>query len=213
MRDKENLRRWRADNYAKNKERILAKNAAQYERHKETRRAQQSVYDAAHREEAKARAKEWVRKNPDKAKAAKTAWYEANKEKKRSYDAAYRAENADKRRLQTQRYYTENKEAIRAWQAQYGKEWCNANRDKVNARTAKRRSMILAAAVSLSDDEARRIKDLYRQSTLMTRMSGMEYHVDHIIPLARGGKHHPDNLQILSATENRRKGARCSATM
>ena len=33
-------------------------------------------------------------------------------------------------------------------------------------------------------------------------------HVDHKTPLARGGKHVFDNLQILDAIENMRKGAR-----
>lgn len=33
------------------------------------------------------------------------------------------------------------------------------------------------------------------------------YHVDHIQALARGGKHHQDNLQYLPASENIRKNA------
>lgn len=34
------------------------------------------------------------------------------------------------------------------------------------------------------------------------------YHVDHIVPISRGGSHTPDNLQYLPAAENLRKGAR-----
>ena len=33
-------------------------------------------------------------------------------------------------------------------------------------------------------------------------------HVDHIVPLAKGGSHHQDNLQIISARENLEKGVR-----
>jgi 5-methylcytosine-specific restriction endonuclease McrA len=33
----------------------------------------------------------------------------------------------------------------------------------------------------------------------------MEYHVDHRIPISRGGLHHPDNLWVIPATENLRK--------
>ena len=36
----------------------------------------------------------------------------------------------------------------------------------------------------------------------------MEMHVDHIIPLARGGKHAFENLQILSARANLEKGVK-----
>jgi 5-methylcytosine-specific restriction endonuclease McrA len=32
--------------------------------------------------------------------------------------------------------------------------------------------------------------------------------VDHIIPLAKGGQHHPRNLQVISANDNVRKGAK-----
>ena len=32
-----------------------------------------------------------------------------------------------------------------------------------------------------------------------------KYHVDHIIPLSKGGLHHPDNLRVITATENLRK--------
>lgn len=34
------------------------------------------------------------------------------------------------------------------------------------------------------------------------------YHLDHIMPLARGGEHHPDNLQLLCGTCNVRKSAK-----
>ena len=34
------------------------------------------------------------------------------------------------------------------------------------------------------------------------------YEVDHIIPLSKGGKHHEDNLQYLTISENRRKNNR-----
>jgi len=39
-------------------------------------------------------------------------------------------------------------------------------------------------------------------------MTGIQHHVDHIIPLSKGGLHHPDNLQILTAEENLKKGAK-----
>lgn len=38
----------------------------------------------------------------------------------------------------------------------------------------------------------------------------MTMHVDHIVPLARGGKHVLANLRIVSARENLQKGARCA---
>lgn len=46
-------------------------------------------------------------------------------------------------------------------------------------------------------------KELIRQF-YFNRPEG--YHVDHIIPLSKGGLHHQDNLQYLTETDNLRKG-------
>lgn len=43
------------------------------------------------------------------------------------------------------------------------------------------------------------IKEIYRNCP-------KGYHVDHIIPISKGGLHHEDNLQYLTPHENRSKG-------
>jgi 5-methylcytosine-specific restriction endonuclease McrA len=42
---------------------------------------------------------------------------------------------------------------------------------------------------------------------LMTKVAGETYHVDHVIPIAKGGLHVFSNLRIITARENVRKGA------
>jgi 5-methylcytosine-specific restriction endonuclease McrA len=37
-----------------------------------------------------------------------------------------------------------------------------------------------------------------------------DYEFDHIVPFSKGGTHDPENIQILSKKENRRKGAKRS---
>lgn len=59
----------------------------------------------------------------------------------------------------------------------------------------------------LTNEEQVRIEEIYRRRDVVSEWTGLTYEVDHIIPLARGGRHHPDNLQLLTASENRRKGA------
>jgi hypothetical protein len=50
------------------------------------------------------------------------------------------------------------------------------------------------------------MKAIYAEMKEMNREAGFaKYHVDHIIPVSKGGLHHPDNLQILTAKENRVK--------
>jgi|TARA_Y100000310_G_scaffold51684_1_gene47595 5-methylcytosine-specific restriction endonuclease McrA len=52
------------------------------------------------------------------------------------------------------------------------------------------------------------VKNIYAQAAQLEKQDGIKRHVDHIIPISRGGKHVAKNLQILSATENMKKGAR-----
>ena len=52
------------------------------------------------------------------------------------------------------------------------------------------------------------IKEIYAECKRISEETGIPHEVDHIIPIARGGLHHQDNLQILTREENRSKGAR-----
>lgn len=72
-------------------------------------------------------------------------------------------------------------------------------------RSAMRRG---AYPENLTPDERDRITAIYSESSRRTRSTGIPHHVDHRKPLAAGGRHHPDNLQILTATANLKKGAK-----
>jgi hypothetical protein len=122
---------------------------------------------------------QWQRDHPDKARAIKKRWSVAHPEKTRAASKRYRLSHPDKERA----------------------------RSVVNA--ALRRARKRMAADGLTKEDLSRIAELYRQARLMKQLTGQQYHVDHKIALANGGKHHPDNLQLLTATENMRKGAKC----
>lgn len=87
----------------------------------------------------------------------------------------------------------------------YRKEYQENNRSKINAHTAKRRAWKLSQ--TSSDADMIEIQKIYFMAALMNKIStGIKWHVDHIIPLSKGGLHHQDNLQILEARINLRKG-------
>jgi len=86
------------------------------------------------------------------------------------------------------------------------KEYKKNNRGKYNSYEAKRRS--IKHEVVVSEDEQRRIELMYIVSKELSDISGVDYHVDHIIPLCKGGSHTLDNLQILTAYDNLSKGGR-----
>jgi hypothetical protein len=75
-------------------------------------------------------------------------------------------------------------------------------RKMLNAVAAKRRANMRNSLVELTEDEKMCIMNMYLNCA-------KGYEVDHIIPISKGGKHHPNNLQYLTITENRRKYNKC----
>lgn len=53
-----------------------------------------------------------------------------------------------------------------------------------------------------------RILQLYKDAKALQEVLEVPFHVDHIIPIKHGGKHVFENLQILTATDNLKKGAK-----
>jgi len=60
----------------------------------------------------------------------------------------------------------------------------------------------------LTPTEKLEISKIYAQSRKVSKETGVQHHVDHVRPLAAGGRHHSSNLQILTAEKNLKKGAK-----
>lgn len=127
--------------------------------------------------------------------AEKRAYYERNKERHHQSVLKWRTENSERHRAATQRWRDANSEHLR----ELARDWAQANVGRQRAKGARYRARIKAAAVGA--DEVAVLELIYR-----CRPEG--YEVDHIIPLAKGGYHTPQNLQYLLASENSRKGDR-----
>jgi len=56
------------------------------------------------------------------------------------------------------------------------------------------------------DEDKEKILEFYKEAERLTEETGILYSVDHIIPLSKGGLHHHDNLQVITLSENSRKG-------
>jgi hypothetical protein len=72
-------------------------------------------------------------------------------------------------------------------------EWCEVDR---------RETYRVFGEVLLPSDEREAIQDMYLEAQQLTEKSGVEFHVDHIHPLSKGGEHMEINLQIIPAEEN-----------
>lgn len=93
------------------------------------------------------------------------------------------------------------------------KGWRVANPDKINAKNMKRRAHQLNATPPWANAEFEEfaIQEMYALAQLRTKITGIEHHVDHIVPLQSKivqGFHCLANLQILEAKANIIKGNR-----
>ena len=118
------------------------------------------------------------------------AWYQANREHRRVYWSRW---SADKK--------THLKAAYAAW--------AKLNKPIINALIAKRTARKKSATPAWADMDA--ILAIYEEAARRTAETGVRHEVDHIYPLQSDvvcGLHCPANLQILTKTENIRKGNR-----
>ena len=123
---------------------------------------------------------------------------------KNKKDKKYRQKNPDV----AKNWYQKNRvvflEACKAWK--------KANPEKITAHTASRRARKKQAQPPwLTEEHINQIIDKYKNSKRMKKLTGIEHHVDHIVPLAGKnvcGLHVPWNLQVIPAKHNLEKNNR-----
>ena len=146
--------------------------------------------------------KEWHLKNREKRlQAAKDNYITKKEDYVRRRNEWYK-ENKDRKASGSKALYEKNK-AVRTEQI---KKWRKDNPYCGYISCAKRRASKLKATPSwLSEFDKNYIKSLYKQAMVLSKLEGVKYHIDHIIPLQGktvSGLHVPTNLQILEASEN-----------
>lgn len=141
----------------------------------------------------KRRAKEWARENLEQKKRVDKAWRERNRERKAALDRGW---------------YEANKDRKRAYDQEYRPQYYRDNKHMFAAQAAKRRARIANATPAwsdISDDNSSH----WRVARLLTRLTGEEFEVDHIVPLCGKtvcGLHVSWNLRVVRKSINRSKG-------
>ena len=152
-------------------------------------------------------------KDPEKKKAANKAWRERNRERALATEKAYRERNRERKAAIDKAWYERNREQAlatsKAWckrnrerKAATQKAWSERNRDRKSELKRKRRCKKRNASVLLTTNEKEKILLLERTRQELQRETGREYDLDHVLPIAHGGIHHPVNLRILDSREN-----------
>lgn len=152
------------------------------------------------------------RKHVEKIQASPGGWPELRRKysvKRLEYEKIYRRENAARINKANQDRYWADLENARAHARARSKEWRIANPDKARAAAVNSRFRRGELAAALDGGGIRKlfIKCSGRCIYCGERVGGAykRFHVDHYIPLSKGGPHHIDNLVLACQRCNQRK--------
>jgi hypothetical protein len=189
----------------------------------------QASYRAANREKIAARDAAYKAAHPEKWAASQAAyqatWYEAHREEKATSNAAYHAAHREEVAATNATYYAAHREEIAAKKAAYyavhreesaayRAAYAKANPEKVNAACALRRARKRGNSIGSPRPD---FKAILAEFGMVCHICGLEIlgevdlHMDHVIPLAKGGPHSAENLRPSHATCNIRKGSKLLA--
>jgi len=129
-----------------------------------------------------------------------------------SHNKKYKDDNA----LYITNYRREYNKNHREYIKEYNRNYHFKYKDKINKRqrlyrrfnlsrdalrSSNRRSIKLIQSVKLTNSEKYRIELLYKWANIL----GKNFQVDHVVPLSRGGLHHPDNMHVIPRIQNLKK--------
>jgi 5-methylcytosine-specific restriction endonuclease McrA len=184
------------------------------------RREYQKRYRELHREAILERDRQYHRDHRAQRIAGIRKYRAAHLEEERNRRAAYYAEHRDSILAYGVVYRIEHVDELREYEARragqkvkYNAEYLAGHRAEQTAREAARRALLARSSVG----DMERVKAIYRRARENKRIKcylcGImiplgDRHVDHVIPISKGGKHTSSNLAIACSDCNMRKHAK-----
>ena len=149
-----------------------------------------SAWSKSNPGKAKACTDEWVKNNHARKNASRVAWNNASKDRIAELRAIYRKENAGK---------------IKA----VNDAWRKANPDAARVNKHNRRTQSMNGGGKLSKGLSVKLFSLQNgRCACCTKKIDVGFHMDHIMPLAKGGKNDDSNIQLLCKECNLKKHAK-----
>ena len=209
-----------------NKEKACARSKRHYIENRDKKLAYQKKYN----EENKEKLIKYREANKEKSALQIKSWRENNKEHVKQYNKEYkrvyykRGANKEESKAYNKKYYRANKERIREAAKEYtathieenrarAAAWYKENpeRGKANAKVAnhKRRAHVAKVGGKFTKADIRNMymsqgARCYYCSVSIERV----YHIEHMVPISRGGSNWIDNICLACVPCNRMKGIR-----
>ena len=155
--------------------------------------------------------KKYREKNKDKRKEYSKKYRENNKDKLKEYNKEYNKnyyeKNKDKRKEYlkeyNKNYYENNKDKIKEYKKEYHKKYYEHNKDKRKGYTHKRRSLKLGNGGSYTKAQWLDTLEYFDYKCAYTgECIKHNCHVEHIVPLSKGGTSYIWNLVPSTASAN-----------
>jgi len=165
-----------------------------------------SIYRSQNAEKIALGKKQWKQNNTEHVKEKDRQYAEANPDKRQKARLKWAASNPDKNKAAKAKYVCTYPEKVKAAK----NAWAVSNVDKRRVLYAKRRAAKRNAIPKwVTEDEWFLVAEAYHLAKLREMTIGYKWHVDHIIPLQNAlvcGLHAVENLQVIPAVLNTRKG-------
>ncbi len=161
------------------------------------------AYYQDHRERLLTLASKYYKLHPSASLEAMAQWRKANMDKCRAYSAKWLKANPDKQRERAARCRKAKPEKYR----EYGAKWCKENLDKRSNVAAQRRARKCGVNAEKVDRNV-----VYDRDKGFCHICGVavfhdNWHLDHIVPLSKGGEHSYKNVAVSHPFCNLSKGA------
>jgi len=156
----------------------------------------------ASREYSRAKARRLYREDPEKYRERHREWYAENREHCIAYTAEYQRAHPERKREHDRRYARRHSAEIVKRVKRWQRENPERTREHLRKSKAKRRG---AGEARTFSREAVWERDGGRCHICGGRCDHDDWHMDHLVPLSRGGAHAPDNVAVSHPRCNRRR--------